>query len=70
MNITIEYDGGMESVLTNDNESDFYEAVAKVITKLTPPNTVNIYTDLENFNKAELSEEYIEKLKNEYKITA
>lgn len=32
--------------------------------------TVNIYTDLENFNKAELSKEYLEKLENEYKITA
>ena len=30
--------------------------------------TVNIYTDLENFNKAELSEEYIEKLKSNYRI--
>ena len=28
--------------------------------------TVNIYTDLENFNKAELSEEYIKKLKNRF----
>ena len=32
--------------------------------------TVNIYTDLENFNKAELSKEYLDKLENEYKITA
>ena len=30
--------------------------------------TVNIYTDLENFNKAELSEEYVEKLKTKYRI--
>lgn len=32
--------------------------------------TVNIYTDLENFNKPELSEEYIQKLNTEYKINA
>ncbi|MBQ6700780.1 MAG: site-specific integrase [Oscillospiraceae bacterium] len=32
--------------------------------------TVNIYTDLENFNKTELSENYVKKLENEYKIIA
>lgn len=32
--------------------------------------TVNIYTDLENFNRADLSDKYVEKLKNEYKVLA
>ena len=30
--------------------------------------TINIYTDLQNFNRKSLSDEYKEKLKNEYKI--
>ncbi|MBR6609848.1 MAG: site-specific integrase [Oscillospiraceae bacterium] len=30
--------------------------------------TINIYTDLQNFNRKNLSDEYKEKLKNEYKI--
>jgi len=30
--------------------------------------TVNIYTDLQNFNKATLSSEYMKKLQNEYAI--
>ena len=32
--------------------------------------TVNIYTDLENFNKSLLSKEYVEKLSKEYAIPA
>jgi Site-specific recombinase XerD len=32
--------------------------------------TVNIYTDLEHFNKSTLSDEYKERLQNEYLITA